>query len=135
MLKDRAPRSIHKSLFWSYNLKKLAKGGCSSQNATPFAQMSNGKDKCSRLSRDLVVQNKLGLHARPASMFVKLASKFQSEIFVTKDGEEVNGKSIMGLMMLAAGSGVTLTICAEGKDAQQALDELEQLFNRNFEEQ
>ncbi len=113
----------------------MAKGGCSSQNATPFAQMSNGKDKRSRLTRDLVVQNKLGLHARPASMFVKLASKFQSEIFVTKDGEEVNGKSIMGLMMLAAGSGATLTICAEGKDAQQALDELEQLFNRNFEEQ
>ena len=113
----------------------MAKWGCSSQNAKPFAQMSNGKDKRSRLSRDLVVQNKLGLHARPASMFVKLASKFQSEIFVTKDGEEVNGKSIMGLMMLAAGSGVTLTICAEGKDAQQALDELEQLFNRNFEEQ
>lgn len=64
--------------------------------------MSTGEHKCNRESRDLFVQNKLGLHARPASMFVKLATKFKSEIFVIKDGEEVNGKSIMGLMMLAA---------------------------------
>ena len=68
-------------------------------------------------------------------MFVKLANSFDAEIWVGNEEDEVNGKSIMGLMMLAAGSGVTLTICAEGKDAQQALDELEQLFNRNFEEQ
>ena len=113
----------------------MAKGGYSSQNAPPFAPMSTGKDKCNRLSRDLVVQNKLGLHARPASMFVKLANKFESEIFVIKDGEEVNGKSIMGLMMLAAGPGTSLTICAVGGDAQEALDELEQLVSRNFEEE
>ena len=113
----------------------MAKGGCSSQNAPPFVTMSTGKNKCNRVSRDLVVQNKLGLHARPASMFVKLAAKFESEIFVIKDGEEVNGKSIMGLMMLAAGPGTSLTICAEGEDAKQALDELEKLVSRNFEEE
>ena len=79
--------------------------------------------------------NKLGLHARAALKFVELSSKHSSQVTVTREGREVNGKSIMGLMMLAAGSGATLTICAEGKDAQQALDELEQLFNRNFEEQ
>lgn len=113
----------------------MAKDEYSSQNAPPFVPMSTGKNKYNRLSRDLVVQNKLGLHARPASMFVKLAHKFDSEIFVIKDGEEVNGKSIMGLMMLAAGPGTSLTICAEGNDAKQALNELEQLVNRNFEEE
>ena len=96
--------------------------------------MSNGKDKRSRLSIDLVVQNKLGLHARPASMFVKLASKFQSEIFVTKDGEEVNGKSIMGLMMLAAPAGSELEVSAEGLDSTNAVDALGELIEGGFEE-
>ena len=94
--------------------------------------MEGDAQKC---SKRFIIGNKLGLHARPAAMFVKLANTFTSEIWVKLDDDEVNGKSIMGLMMLAAGSGVKLTICAEGKDAQQALDELEQLFNRNFEEQ
>ena len=97
--------------------------------------MSTGGNNGSRVSRDVVVQNKLGLHARPASMFVKLATRFECEIFVEKEGEEVNGKSIMGLMMLAAASGTTLTIRAEGGDAGQAVDELEQLVQRNFEEE
>ena len=97
--------------------------------------MSTGGNNVSRVSRDVVVQNKLGLHARPASMFVKLATRFECEIFVEKEGEEVNGKSIMGLMMLAAASGTTLTIRAEGGDAGQAVDELEQLVQRNFEEE
>ncbi len=68
-------------------------------------------------------------------MFVKLATRFECEIIVEKEGEEVNGKSIMGLMMLAAASGTTLTIRAEGGDAGQAVDELEQLVQRNFEEE
>lgn len=97
--------------------------------------MSKGENNGSHVSRDVVVQNKLGLHARPASMFVKLATRFECEIFVEKEGEEVNGKSIMGLMMLAAASGTTLTIRAEGVDAVQAVDELEQLVQRNFEEE
>ena len=113
----------------------MAKDERPSQNDPPFAKMSTGEHKCNREFRDLLVQNKLGLHARPASMFVKLATKFKSEIFVIKDGEEVNGKSIMGLMMLAAAPGESITICAEGNDAKQALNELEQLVKRNFEEE
>ena len=83
----------------------------------------------------MVVQNQLGLHARPASMFVKMATRFESEILVVKEGEEINGKSIMGLMMLAAGPGTTLTVTAVGSDAAEAINELAQLVNRNFEEE
>ena len=83
----------------------------------------------------MVVKNQLGLHARPAAMFVKKATGFKSEILVIKYGEEVNGKSIMGLMMLAAAPGTTLTVTAEGSDATDALDELEKLVNSNFEEE
>ncbi|MBI3418373.1 MAG: HPr family phosphocarrier protein [Verrucomicrobia bacterium] len=86
------------------------------------------------LAKDLVVANRLGIHARPAAMFVKIASKFESEIFVEKDGEKVNGKSIMGLMMLAAGPGCRLRVQAEGSDAAQALVELEALNTRKFDE-
>ena len=83
----------------------------------------------------MVVQNQLGLHARPASMFVKMATRFKSEILVVKEGEEINGKSIMGLMMLAASHGTILTVTAEGNDASNALNELEELVNCNFEEE
>jgi len=68
-------------------------------------------------------------------MFVKTATKFTSEIMVEKEGESVNGKSIMGLMMLAASHGTILTVTAEGSDASNALNELEELVNRNFEEE
>ncbi|MDG1889814.1 MAG: HPr family phosphocarrier protein [Verrucomicrobiota bacterium] len=87
------------------------------------------------MTKELVVANKMGIHARPAAMFVKVASRFDAEIFVEKDGEKVNGKSIMGLMMLAAGPGSTLSIGACGKDAKQALDELEALLASKFGEQ
>jgi phosphocarrier protein HPr len=86
------------------------------------------------LQKELVVSNKLGIHARPAAMFVKLATRFESDIFVEKDGEKVNGKSIMGLMMLAAGPGSRLTVLANGGDAAQALVELEALLKRKFDE-
>ncbi len=86
------------------------------------------------LTRDLVVTNKLGIHARPAALFVKIANRFQSDIFIEKDGEKVNGKSIMGLLMLAAGQGSRLKLHAEGHDAPQALNELESLLKRNFDE-
>jgi len=86
------------------------------------------------MTKNLMVSNKLGIHARPAAMFVKTANRFNCEIFVEKDGEKVNGKSIMGLMMLAAGPGSTLTVSAQGQDASQALAELETLFKRKFEE-
>jgi phosphocarrier protein len=113
----------------------LAKPASSSQNAPLFYRMSTKKNNDSTVSRDVVVQNQLGLHARPASMFVKTAAKFASEITVEKEGESVNGKSIMGLMMLAAAHGTTLTVTAEGSDAADAVNDLEQLINRNFEEE
>jgi phosphocarrier protein HPr len=84
--------------------------------------------------RELVVINKLGIHARPAALFVKAANRFSSNILVAKDGEEINGKSIMGLMMLAAGPGSKLLISCEGEDCQQALDEIEALIKRRFDE-
>ncbi|MEE2734312.1 MAG: HPr family phosphocarrier protein [Verrucomicrobiota bacterium] len=85
-------------------------------------------------SKELTISNKLGIHARPAAQFVKTASKFEADIRVEKDGEEVNGKSIMGLMMLAAGHGSVIKIIVEGSDAQDAMKSLEDLVNRNFEE-
>src|ERR1041385_3264522 len=87
-----------------------------------------------RIKKEMVVANKLGIHARPAAMFVKTANRFDCEIFVEKDGETVNGKSIMGLMMLAAGPGSKLTLRAEGGDAPRALLELEALMKRKFDE-
>ncbi|HUI08105.1 MAG TPA: HPr family phosphocarrier protein [Verrucomicrobiae bacterium] len=86
-------------------------------------------------SREVKVTNKLGVHARPAAMFVKVANRFESDILVEKDGEQVNGKSIMGLMMLAAGQGSTLVITATGRDAEVAVRELESLFQRKFDEE
>jgi phosphocarrier protein HPr len=88
-----------------------------------------------KLTKELTVQNKLGIHARPAAMFVKTASRFTSEIMVEKDGETVNGKSIMGLMMLAAGPGCKLTVHANGSDAQAAVTEIEELLKRKFDEE
>jgi phosphocarrier protein len=80
------------------------------------------------------IQNKLGLHARPAAEFVKLAGRFDSEIRVSKEGLEVNGKSIMGVLMLAAEKGTEITIQADGADADDALSALADLVNRGFEE-
>jgi len=84
--------------------------------------------------KELVVQNKLGIHARPAAMIVRITNKFKSEVFVETDEEQVNGKSIMGLMMLAAGKGSKVKFLATGEDAPQMLAELEQLFARKFDE-
>jgi phosphocarrier protein len=84
--------------------------------------------------KELVVLNKLGIHARPAAMIVRITNKFKSEVLVEKDEEQVNGKSIMGLMMLAAGNGSKVKFVVTGEDAQQMLTELEQLFARKFDE-
>ena len=86
------------------------------------------------LIKEFVIINKLGIHARPAALFVKTANRFECDIFVEKDGEKVNGKSIMGLMMLAAGPGSKLKIHAQGHDASAALAELEALIKRKFDE-
>ncbi|MBV9463759.1 MAG: HPr family phosphocarrier protein [Verrucomicrobiae bacterium] len=85
--------------------------------------------------QDCVIVNKLGLHARPAALFVKTSNRFESEILVEKDGEQVNGKSIMGLMMLAAGCGSRVRIIASGPDAAQAVAEIEKLIARKFDEE
>ncbi len=88
-----------------------------------------------KATREVVVTNKLGIHARPAAMFVKVANRFPCHIFVEKDGERVNGKSIMGLMMLAAGPGSKLIIYAEGDQAARAVTELEALVKSKFNEE
>ena len=87
------------------------------------------------ITKELTILNKLGIHARPAALFVKTANRFACEILVEKDGEKINGKSIMGLMMLAAGPGSRLLIHAHGADALQALAELEALVKRKFDEE
>ncbi len=81
-----------------------------------------------------IIQNKLGLHARAAANFVKTANRFQSEVFVKKDNATVNGKSIMGVLMLAAAKGTSIEICTKGHDATDALNALEQLINDKFGE-
>jgi phosphocarrier protein HPr len=86
-------------------------------------------------TKEIIVINKLGIHARPAAMFVKTANRFASEIFVEKDGEKINGKSIMGLMMLALGPGSKLTLHVRGADAQAAIAEIEALVQRKFDEE
>ena len=87
-----------------------------------------------RITKELVVTNKLGIHARPAARVVKTANRFECDVYVEKDGERVNGKSIMGLMMLAAGPGSKLLVFAEGEDAAKAVVELEALLRRKFDE-
>ena len=84
--------------------------------------------------REFVVSNKQGIHARPAASFVKVANRFSCDIIVEKDGEKINGKSIMGLMMLAAGPGSKLTVHCQGDDCDAALDELADLIKRKFDE-
>jgi phosphocarrier protein len=85
--------------------------------------------------KELTVQNRLGLHARPAALVVSEASKFHSEIHLAKDGVEVNAKSIMGVMMLAAEKGSTILVTASGDDEQHAVEAIEALFAAKFDEE
>jgi len=85
-------------------------------------------------SIELTVSNKMGIHARPAAMIVRVANKYAADVMVEKDDEQVNGKSIMGLMMLAAGNGSRLRVIASGNDADALLEEMTRLFERKFEE-
>ena len=87
------------------------------------------------LQKNVQIRNKYGLHARPAAEFVKTASRFQAEIWVRKQELEVNGKSIMGMMMLAAECGSEITIRAAGSDAEPAVRELVGLVERKFGEE
>ncbi len=86
------------------------------------------------VSCEVTVKNKNGVHARPSSQFVKLASSFTCEVWVEKDGESINGKSIMGLLLLAAGPGSVLRITCSGIDAQNALQQLKALVQGGFGE-
>jgi phosphocarrier protein HPr len=92
-------------------------------------------DSGQKVEKEITIVNRLGLHARPAAMFVRVATRYRCEIWVAKEGEEINGKSIMGLMMLAAGQGSKLRIRAEGPDAAEALKEIETLVQSRFNEE
>ena len=87
-----------------------------------------------RVVREVVVANRAGIHTRPASMLVRSAARFESEFFIFKDGFEINGKSIIGVMTLAAEQGAQLTLIFTGKDAEEAADEIERLFQDGFGE-
>lgn len=84
--------------------------------------------------RTITIKNKQGLHARPAALFVQIANKFNSEITIAKGKTRVNGKSIMGIMMLEAGYGTKVVIAANGDDAEQALNELEKVLLSDIED-
>ncbi|HEX5960949.1 MAG TPA: HPr family phosphocarrier protein [Rhodanobacteraceae bacterium] len=86
------------------------------------------------VEKEIVVSNKLGLHARASAKLVQLVQEFKSTIWLVSGGREVNAKSIMGVMMLAAGIGTPLTLRAEGPDEAQALDAVVALFDRKFDE-
>jgi len=86
------------------------------------------------LEKTLTIKNRLGLHARPAALFAQTASRYQAAVKVCRDDLEVNGKSVMGLMMLAAEQGCKLRIIIEGQDEKQALKDIEALFDKKFDE-
>ncbi len=83
---------------------------------------------------DVTIINKLGLHARAAAKLVSLAAEFSSEVTLARDGQQVNAKSIMGVMMLAAAKGTVLKICAHGKDEAKAIEALTRLIGNRFGE-
>jgi phosphocarrier protein len=85
--------------------------------------------------RKLIIKNKMGLHARPAALFVEMASKYDADVTLQKDWIEVNGKSIMGVLMLAAECGSEITIRIEGKDEGEALHDLQDLLEGKFDEE
>ena len=86
------------------------------------------------VEKKFIIKSKLGLHARPAALFVRTANRFKSEITVQKGKHKINGKSIMGVMMLAAGPGSHITVRIVGPDAQNAMDEIGKLLDDNFGE-
>src|SRR3954451_4710419 len=94
---------------------------------------SNGPGQ--KVEKEITIINRLGLHARPAAMFVRIASRYRSDVWVEKEGEKINGKSIMGLMMLAAGQGSKLMISCEGPDSDKAMKELKELIQKNFDKE
>lgn len=86
------------------------------------------------MQRDLEIKNKLGLHARAAAKLVHIAARFKSDIKIRKGEEEVDGKSILGILLLAAGRGSTITVKANGDDEAAAVDAIQELIDRKFDE-
>lgn len=87
------------------------------------------------IQKTIEIKNKLGLHARPAALFVQTAAKFKSDVYLAKNDQEVNGKSIMGVMMLAAEKGSRITVTVKGEDESEAITALTQLFENKFDEE
>jgi phosphocarrier protein len=87
------------------------------------------------IERKVRIINKAGLHTRPASMIVKIAAKYKSEFFINKDGMEINGKSIIGVMTLAAPQGSELELTFDGPDEEEMANEIVDFFNRGFDEE
>jgi len=87
------------------------------------------------VERIVTIRNRAGMHARPAALLVKTASGFQSQVYIEKDSERVNGKSIMGVITLGATFNTPLKILADGPDEVEALDAIEKLFENRFEEE
>lgn len=86
------------------------------------------------VEKEIIIRNKTGLHARPAAILVQTANKFESDIYLEKDGERVNAKSIMGVMMLAAAESSKIKIIAEGNDEKDALEKISSLLESNIDE-
>jgi phosphocarrier protein len=86
------------------------------------------------IEKECTVRNKMGLHARPAALIVQTANKFPCDVTLMKDGQDVNGKSIMGVLMLAAAQGTTVTVKTEGEQAKQCSDAIAELFEKGFNE-
>ncbi len=86
------------------------------------------------ISRDIEIKNKLGLHARAAAKLVHCAARFKADIKIRKGDEEVDGKSILGILLLAAGKGSTISVKADGEDERNALDAVENLIDQRFDE-
>ena len=87
------------------------------------------------LTRELKIKNQYGIHARPAALFVKTASRYDADVYVEKDGNRVSGKSIMGLLTLEGSCGTVLKVTAEGSDAEDVLNDLEALVASKFDEE
>ena len=86
------------------------------------------------VQKEVIIRNRAGIHARPAAMIVQAANEFDSQIYLEKDGNRINGKSIMGIITLGAGYKTALQVIAEGTDEEKALDAIVTLFENRFEE-
>lgn len=84
------------------------------------------------ISKKFIINNKIGLHARPAALFVQVANKYQSEVIVKKDDAEVNGKSIMGIMAIGVAGGETIEVILDGNDEQEAMDDIQELLTKKI---